>query len=174
MQVIGNIGRQPEVKTGRSGSSYTVFSLAENHMGKDYTGPEIPTTWYDVTCWPKPEDATKLVKGAFVRLTGRLEPRIWWKENPEFPGDDSKKTPQISLGFKVHKIEFMERGQGSGEGQGGNGAAGGGNASGDRQAPAQRPAAAARPQGQAQQQHAPTPPVNPRGGFDDMDDDIPF
>lgn len=155
MQVIGNIGNVPEHKVGgTSGKPYVRFSFAENHMGKEYNGPEIPPTWYDITAFPKPEQAALLQKGAFLRLTGRLTPRVYFAKD-----DVEKAHPLVAMGMIVNKIEEMERRSDQPP----------------REPHAPAPAAQQRPAAAPRQ--APAQAPAPRGGsvgFDDMDDDIPF
>lgn len=160
MQVIGNIGSVPEQKHGgKSGKPFTRFSFCENHTRRDYEGPTIAPTWYDVTAFPTPETEVLLQRGAFLKLTGRLEPQVWFREDDK----QTRANPQISLKFVVNKIEAMPRRDAAAGEQGSS-----------AQAPAAAPQQAPRP-APTRQAPAPAAPVARQpGGFDDMDDDIPF
>lgn len=165
MQVIGNIGSQPEVRrSNKTQREFDVFSFAENHMGQNYTGPEIPPTWYDVSAFVKPEERQLFVKGAFLRLTGRLSPRVWFTDE-----DVNKESPRVTLGLLVNRAEAMPR-KSREPGEEGTAQAPAADSAPAPQRQAQRPAA---PRPAAQQQPA-SSSTRVSAGFDDLDDDIPF
>ncbi|QJD91683.1 single-strand-binding protein/primosomal replication protein n [Duganella dendranthematis] len=67
MQAFGNVATAPERKVGKiSGKGYYEFRMCESQRGKD----DAPT-WYTVRIM-KDEDP-KLLKGDFVKVTGKLK-----------------------------------------------------------------------------------------------------
>lgn len=162
MQIIGNIGSQPVPRTSNGGKEFLTFRFAENHMGPNHTGNEIPPTWYEISAFVKPEEQLLLQKGAFLRLTGRLTPKVWFVNK-----EVTEANARVNLSVLVHKAETIPRKNREGAESSGD--------NGSDQAPAEQPAQAARPV--ASRTPAPATPAANRisEGFDDMDDDdIPF
>lgn len=78
--IIGNIGRDPELRYTPQGVAVASFSMATNERHKDKSG-EIQdiTTWFKITLWrEKAEFAAKyLVKGSTCYIEGRLRIEEW-------------------------------------------------------------------------------------------------
>ena len=75
VQLIGNLGKNPEVATTSSGKQYAKFSLATSESYKDSSGQRITNTeWHNVIVWDKlAEIAGKyLVKGSQIFLEGKI------------------------------------------------------------------------------------------------------
>jgi single-strand DNA-binding protein len=70
--VTGNVGKQPELKTSRSGKPLVSFSVASTYNPKN---GEPTTTWVDVVCFDEQAEqvAERVNKGDRVCVTGRLE-----------------------------------------------------------------------------------------------------
>jgi len=68
IQLIGNLGRDPEIKTTQSGKKLAKFSLGVN-------GYRDETTWVNVVAWEKKADLVEknLAKGSKVYISGRLQ-----------------------------------------------------------------------------------------------------
>ena len=50
--LVGNLGRDPEVKTTESGAKYARFSLATTESYKDKSGEKKDRTeWHKILCW---------------------------------------------------------------------------------------------------------------------------
>jgi len=83
--ITGNVGRQPELKTTRSGKPMATFSVASTYKGKDQ--PEGQTTWVEVVCFDEQADVVVqgLHKGDRVVVTGRLALETYTK-NDGTPG----------------------------------------------------------------------------------------
>lgn len=81
--VVGNIGKDPELRFTQSGRAVLNFSLAENRKGQE--GQEDVTTWWDVTVWaPMAEPlANALEKGTYCTVTGRVDLRTWEKDGKQ-------------------------------------------------------------------------------------------
>ena len=84
VMIIGNLGRDPEMRYTPSGKPVTSFSVA---VSRSYTKPEgerVETTdWFNVVAWGRLAEICSqfLVKGSLVYVEGRLETRSWEDEN---------------------------------------------------------------------------------------------
>lgn len=84
VMVIGNLGRDPEMRYTSSGKPVTTFSVATNHIWFDTTGQKhSETEWFNIVCWNNLAEICKnhLSKGDQVYIEGRLQTRRW--EDPE-------------------------------------------------------------------------------------------
>ena len=78
--VVGNLGRDPELRYTPQGSAVCSFSVATNEKRRDKAGEmQDVTTWFRVTLWNKQaENASKyLTKGSSVYIEGRLRVEEW-------------------------------------------------------------------------------------------------
>ena len=78
--VIGNIGRDPELRYTPQGTAVCDFSVAVNDRKRDKAGEfQDVTTWFKVTFWGKQaENASKyLTKGRQIYVEGRLQVEEW-------------------------------------------------------------------------------------------------
>jgi single-strand DNA-binding protein len=77
--IIGNVGRDPEMKYLQSGQAVCSFSVAVGEVWYDKNTNEKreKTTWYRVSCWRKmAETANQYVhKGMQIMITGNVEAR---------------------------------------------------------------------------------------------------
>jgi len=146
--IVGNIGRDPEVKYLPSGDGVANISVATTDRWKDKATGEMKeaTEWHRVNFFGKTAEIAGqyLKKGSQVYIEGSLRTRKYTdKDGVEKYATEIKGDTMQMLGSRDT----------------------GGAAPGQRQAPAAAPAS--RP--------APAPAARPApGGFDDMDDDIPF
>ena len=79
-QIIGNLTRDPELKTTNAGQSVCTIGVATNRKYKDSSGQlREDAEFHNVVCWGKlAEIATQyLKKGAKVFFEGRLQTRNW-------------------------------------------------------------------------------------------------
>lgn len=78
--LVGNLGRDPELRYTPQGLAVCDFSMATNERKKDKQGEyqDVPT-WFKVTLWRnQAENATKyLKKGSPVYIEGRLSQEEW-------------------------------------------------------------------------------------------------
>lgn len=164
--LIGNLGRDPEVRYAPSGSAICNVSIAttRNWKNRDSGERQEETEWHRVVFYDKLAEIAGeyLKKGRSVYVEGRLKTRKWQDKE----GKDNYTTEIIA--DQMQMLGGRE-GFGGGDSEGGGGGGysrGGGDEGGGRsERPAQRPGPA--PQRSAPQQKSST-------GFDDMDDDIPF
>jgi single-strand DNA-binding protein len=88
--LIGNLGRDPEMRYTPSGQPVTSFSVASNRSYTGSDGQKVDETiWFRVTAWGKQAETCNqyLRKGSKVLVEGRLVPdknggpRIWTKQD---------------------------------------------------------------------------------------------
>lgn len=83
VMVIGNIGRDPELRYTPSGKPVTSFSLASS---RSWIGPDgerrEETEWFNVVAWGNLAEIcnSKLAKSQQVYVEGRLQTRSWEDE----------------------------------------------------------------------------------------------
>jgi len=78
--LIGNLGKDPEVRFTPDGTPVATFSLATSENWTDKSGQrQEHTEWHTVVAWNKLADLAKryLVKGRQVYIEGRLRTREW-------------------------------------------------------------------------------------------------
>jgi len=150
VQLIGNLGKDPEVKYTPSGTPVAKLTLATNERYKDKNGEwQDRTEWHNVVLWQRLAEIAGeyLKKGGKVYIEGRLQTRSW----------DDKQTNQKKYMTEVVASDLIllgGRGEASGDfGERSRGAsASGGNGNNfDQREPEPAPA---------------TTPIN--------DEDIPF
>jgi single-strand DNA-binding protein len=80
VMIIGNVGRDPEMRYTPSGAAVTSFSVA---VSRRWTTPDNQqrdeTEWFNVVAWDKlAETCNQLItKGRKVYIEGRLQTRSW-------------------------------------------------------------------------------------------------
>ena len=84
VQLIGRLGKPPEIKTMADGDKIATIALATSESWKD----KITNEWKDKTEWHKivafgynAEKAEKMAKGALVYIEGQLQTRKWTDSN---------------------------------------------------------------------------------------------
>lgn len=72
--LLGNLGRDPDIRTTRSGTTVAEFIMATNETWTDSDGQrQESTTWHDVVAWADTaESLAHLRKGSRVLVEGRL------------------------------------------------------------------------------------------------------
>jgi single-strand DNA-binding protein len=78
--LIGNLGRDPEMRTTPQGTSLARFSVATSTTWKDASGAKQERTeWHDVVAWEKLAQicGEYLHKGKMVYIEGSLQTRSW-------------------------------------------------------------------------------------------------
>ena len=86
IQLIGHLGKDPEIKTFESGKSLARLTIATTESYKNQKGELIKnTTWHNVVAWNKTAERMKkyLKKGNEVLLQGKLSHRSWENQNGE-------------------------------------------------------------------------------------------
>lgn len=75
--IVGNLGRDPEMRYAPNGNAVTTLNVASNRTYTDSNGQRVKeTTWFRVSVWGKQaENAnTYLQKGSSVLIEGELRP----------------------------------------------------------------------------------------------------
>jgi single-strand DNA-binding protein len=75
VQLIGNLGNNPEIRTLESGKKMARFSMATSETYRSAKGEKITETqWHNVVAWGKVADIAEqfLVKGSEVAVEGKL------------------------------------------------------------------------------------------------------
>jgi single-strand DNA-binding protein len=78
--LIGNLGRDPEIRFTPDGSPVATFSLATGEVWTDKSGTrQERTEWHNIVAWNKLADLAKryLTKGRQVYIEGRIRTREW-------------------------------------------------------------------------------------------------
>ena len=156
--LVGNCGRDPEIRYLPSGQAVANISIATTSRRKDKnTGENIETTeWHRVTFFDKLAE----IVGEYVKKGNPLyvEGRIKYGKFTNKDGHE-----QNTCDIVATEMQLLGGREGRGAPSGDEG--GGGSYS--------RPAAAPRAAAPAPAQR-PAPAAKASSGFDDMDDDIPF
>ena len=78
--LVGNLGRDPEVRSTPSGQSVAEFSLATSRKWKDRDGNrQEQTEWHRVVCWGRQAEVAGqyLTKGKQIYVEGRIQTSSW-------------------------------------------------------------------------------------------------
>ena len=105
--LIGNLGKDPEVRYTASGTAVASFSLATSEKFKNKEGEwEERTEWHNVTLWGRLAEIAGeyLGKGKTVYLEGRLQTRKWQDKD----GKDRYTTEIVG-----EKMQMLSRKDGS-------------------------------------------------------------
>jgi len=155
--LVGNLGRDPEIRYAPSGDAICNVSLATTDTWKDkQTGEKRESTeWHRVVFFGKLAEIAGqyLKKGRSIYVEGNLRTRKWQDQNGQ-----ERYTTEI----RANEMQMLGgRGEGGGDVPMGGDDGYGAPAQSSRPAPRQAPAKSGAP--------APS-----GGGFGDFDDDIPF
>lgn len=80
VMIIGNLGRDPEMRYTPSGRPVTTFSVATSRTWNTAEGEKrVETEWFNVVAWSSLAEICKqyLTKGQQVYIEGRLQTRHW-------------------------------------------------------------------------------------------------
>ena len=80
VMLIGNVGRDPEIRTTTTGTKKVSFSLATSQKYKDAAGEyKEKTQWHNIVCWGKLGDLVEkmVFKGSSLFIEGELSYRKW-------------------------------------------------------------------------------------------------
>ena len=162
--IIGNLGRDPEVRYTPNGAAVCNVSVATTRNWKDKnTGEKVEETeWHRVVFYDRLAEIAGeyLKKGRAVYVEGRLKTRKWQDKD----GKDNYTTEIVAENMQL---------LGGREG-GGGGGYGGGQGGGDEGYSREPSEAPSRPAARPAPAASKPAPQKSSTGFDDMDDDIPF
>lgn len=103
VQLIGNLGRDPEARYTANGKKYATVTLAVNRTWKTATGEKQERTdWFIVNVWGKLADIALqyLKKGRLVFVEGRLQTDRW---------EDAKGETQHRTTVIAHSFQILDR-----------------------------------------------------------------
>lgn len=160
--LIGNLGRDPEVRQTQDGTKIVTLNLATSENWKDRNSGERKekTEWHRVVIFNDRlgEVAERyLKKGSKVYVEGALQTRKWTDQ-----GGQERYTTEVVISRFRGELTLLD-------GRSGGGEAGAGMGEDDYSAPVSRPAASASGGGRG--------PAGGGAGWDapaDLDDEIPF
>ncbi len=139
--IVGNLGRDPEMRYTPSGQAVTNLNIATNRQYTSNSGERVKeTTWFRISVWGKQAETCNqyLRKGSKVLVEGRLNqdpatggPRVWTAQDG---------SPRASFEMTAQTVRFLssrQEDQGGGGGSSGSGGGGGnyGNMSDDMMPP---------------------------------------
>lgn len=106
--IVGNLGRDPEMRYTPGGQAVTNFNVATNRQYTASDGTQVKETiWFRVSAWGKTAEITNqyLRKGSKVLVEGRLTPdmatggpRIWTRQDG---------TPGASFEVSASTVRFL-------------------------------------------------------------------
>lgn len=103
VQLIGRLGRDPEVRYTPKGTPCTRFSLAVDHSWTNAEGERrTDTEWFHIEAWGKLGEVCQkyLKKGRLVYLEGRLHTDKW---------EDEKGEPQSLTKVIASALQMLDR-----------------------------------------------------------------
>jgi single-strand DNA-binding protein len=106
--VVGNLGRDPELRYTPQGTAVCSFTMASNERRKDKNGmQQDSTTWFRVTVWGKQAETVSkyLSKGRSVYVEGRLHLEEW---------QDRDGKQRTTLEVNATDVHFIDSGTGAG------------------------------------------------------------
>jgi single-strand DNA-binding protein len=137
--LLGNLGKDPEVKYTPQGTAVAKLALATNERYKDKEGQwQDRTEWHNVVLWQRLAEIAGeyLKKGSKVYIEGKLQTRSW----------EDKQTNQKRYMTEVVANDLVllgGRGEGAGDSGGYSRGAAAGNNNFDQRTPEPEPAVAA-------------------------------
>lgn len=108
--IIGNLGRDPEMRYTPSGQAVTQFTVATNRNYRDQQGEwQSETEWFRVVVWgPQAErTAERLRKGHKVYIEGRIQTRQWEDQT------GNKRSTTELVANQVTSLERRDRDEGA-------------------------------------------------------------
>ena len=126
IEIIGNLGRDPEMRYTPNGQAVTSFSVATNREWTNADGTKSKeTVWWKADCWGKMAETANewLSQGDLVRIKARMKPaenggpRIWTRND----GTPAADYEVVAENIKFLNVKKFKEGNGNGNGNG-NGA----------------------------------------------------
>ncbi len=109
--LVGNLGKDPEIRHLEGGTSVAKFSLATNENYRDKNGEwQTQTEWHDIVAWRQLAEkaARDLHKGSLVYIEGKITHRKW---------QDKEGQDRYSTEIVANTIRSLERREGAGGGK---------------------------------------------------------
>lgn len=115
--LIGNLGRDPEIRTTQSGQTVANFSVATTRRWRDRDGNrQEDTEWHYIVCWGRQAEVAGqyLTRGRLVSVEGRLQTRSW---DDQQSGQKRYRTEVICDNFQMLGGRADSSGQGRAQGR---------------------------------------------------------
>ncbi len=115
--LVGNLGRDAELRYTPGGAPVATLSLATTEVFKDREGQrKEQTEWHRVVVWGKTAESLNeyLTKGKQIYVEGRLQTRKWEEKGAE-PGE--KPTTRYTTEIRADRIVLLGGGQRTGTAQ---------------------------------------------------------
>lgn len=107
VEIIGNLGRDPEMRYTPSGQAVTQFSAATSRSWKPQGSEEWTeeTEWHRIVVWGNAAEQTaeRLRKGSKVYVRGRLQTRTW---------EDKQGVKRYTTEIIADQVVFLEKREG--------------------------------------------------------------
>jgi single-strand DNA-binding protein len=107
--VLGNLGRDPELRHTTGGKAVATLSVATNEHWTDQSGErQERTEWHRIVVWGRPAEncAQYLAKGRSVFVEGRLQTRKW---------EDRDGNDRYTTEIVADSVQFLGSGSGAGD-----------------------------------------------------------
>lgn len=98
--LIGNLGRDPEVRRLENGAVVAKFPIATNENYRDKSGEwQQQTEWHDIVAWRMLAERAEssLKKGSMVYVEGKLTHRTWQDQD----GNNRRNTEVVASYFRL-------------------------------------------------------------------------
>jgi single-strand DNA-binding protein len=108
VMIIGNLGRDPEMKYTPNGKAITTFSVAVGRVSRAADGTnQEETEWFRIVAWDKLAETCNqfLHKGSKVYIEGRLQTRKW---------TDTNNVEQKMVEIVANEMMMLDSRQGAG------------------------------------------------------------
>ena len=118
--IVGNLGRDPEMRYTPNGNAVTSLNVASNRVYTDTSGQRVKeTTWFRVSVWGKQAENVNnyLQKGSMVLIEGELRPDRETGNPRTFTRNDG--TTGASYEVFARNVRFLSARSGSGGQEGG-------------------------------------------------------
>ena len=114
--IVGNLGRDPEMRYTPNGNAVTSLNVASNRVYSDSNGQKVKeTTWFRVSVWGKQAENVNnyLQKGSMVLVEGELRPDRETGNPRTFTRNDG--TTGASYEVNARTVRFLSAKGGSGQ-----------------------------------------------------------
>lgn len=124
--LVGNVGKQPEIRRTEGGAAVANFTMATSEKYKDKAGNiQEQTEWHNIVCWRSLAELVEkyVAKGSHLYIEGKIRTREWEKDGvkhyrTEIMADtiqmlgkktDNSQTPQPAQSGNREEQIFPER-----------------------------------------------------------------
>lgn len=101
--LVGNVGKDPEIRQTQNNKQVATFSLATSESYKDQSGQrQSKTEWHNVVCWGNLAQLAGqyIKKGSKIYLDGKVTTRSW---------DDNNGNKRYTTEIIANTIQFLDK-----------------------------------------------------------------